>query len=174
MPAKDGPARDTAPAQPTEPELRSLLHELVRLETELWNAVEDRVRADHGVALGSYEVMTVIAGQPGCRVQDVTAALSITVGGVSKIVDRLEAAGHCARRANPADRRSSIIELTAPGVRLLAQLSHTVENELERRLGPALPGVSLPGLTRTLTQLRSAVQATGIPDAAGARVEVTR
>jgi len=94
-----------------------------------------------------------------------------------QIVDRLEAAGYCGRRANPADRRSSIIELTAPGVRLLAQLTQTVQDELERRLGPARPGVSLAGLTRSLTQLRSAVRATGTPDtsdAPGAIEQATR
>ena len=146
-------------------ELTALFSELVRLEVELWGAVEGRVRTEHGMALGSYEVMAVVARQPGCRVHDIATALSITVGGVSKIVDRLEAAGYCARRANPADRRSSIIELTAPGDRLLVQLSQTVEDELERRLGPARPGVSLAGLTRTLTQLRATVRATGTPDA---------
>ena len=98
-------------------------------------------------------------------VHDIVAALSITVGGVSKIVDRLEVAGYCARRANPAYRRSSIIELTAPGDRLLVQLSQTVEDELERRLGPARPSVSLAGLTRTLTHLLSTIRAAGTPDA---------
>src|ERR1700684_3131227 len=114
------PARAAPSAQSARPDLTDLFSELVRLETELWNAVEDRVRAEHGVALGSQEEMRVIAPQPGCRVQDIAAALSITVGGVSKIVDRLEAAGYCARRANPADRRASIIELTTSGDRLLA------------------------------------------------------
>ncbi|MBV9793344.1 MAG: winged helix-turn-helix transcriptional regulator [Actinobacteria bacterium] len=150
---------DQSADQPTGPELRSLLHELVRFETELWDAIESRVRADHGVPLGNYEVMTVIAGQPGCRVQDIAAALSITVGGVSKIVDRIEAAGHCARRANPADRRSSVIELTPPGVRILAALTATVEDELERRLGPALSAHSLATLTHALARLRTAVGA---------------
>ena len=148
-------------------DLTALFSELVRLEVELWAAVEGQVRAEHGMALGSYEVMAVVARQPGCRVHDIATALSITVGGVSKIVDRLEAAGYCARRANPADRRSSIIELTAPGERLLVQLSQTVEDELERRLGPARPSVSLAGLTRTLTQLRSTIRAAGTPDATG-------
>src|ERR1700744_639478 len=98
-------------------ELTALFSELVRLEVELWGAVEGRGRAEHGMALGSYEGMAVVARQPGCRVHDIATALSITVGGVSKIVDRLEAAGYCARRANPADRRWSIIELTAPRAR---------------------------------------------------------
>src|SRR6202012_1482480 len=91
-------------------ELTALFSELVRLEVELWDAVEGRVRADHGLALGSYEVMTVVARQPGCRVHDIATALSITVGGVSKIVDRIEATGDCMRRANPGDRRGVVIQ----------------------------------------------------------------
>ncbi len=67
------------------PELTALFRELVRLEIELWDAVEDRVRAEHAMALGSYEVLSVIAREPGCRVHDVAAELSITVGGTSKV-----------------------------------------------------------------------------------------
>ena len=120
------------------PELTALFSALVRLEVELWDAVEGRVRAEHAMALGSYEVMTVIAQERGCRVHDIAAALSITVGGVSKIVDRIEAGGLCARRANPGDRRSSIIELTAAGRRRLREVTRTVEAELARRRAPAV------------------------------------
>ena len=140
-------------------DLAQLFSELVRLETELWNAVESRVRADHGLALGSYEVMTVVAQHPGCRVHDIAAALSITVGGVSKIVDRIEATGDCARRANPGDRRSSIIVLTPAGPRRLADVTGTVERELSRRLAPALQDRPPSEFTHRLTQLRAAVQA---------------
>jgi DNA-binding MarR family transcriptional regulator len=140
-------------------DLAVLFSELVRLETELWDAVEGRVRAEHGMPLGNYEVMTVIARQPGCRVHDIAAALSITVGGVSKIIDRLEAAGYCARRANPGDRRSSIIELTGTGQARLAEVTRTVETELARRLAPALPDRSAAEFTGLLTRLRAAVRA---------------
>jgi DNA-binding MarR family transcriptional regulator len=139
--------------------LTALFSELVRLETELWNAVESRVRAEHGLALGSYEVMTVVAQRPGCRVHDIAAALSITVGGVSKIVDRIEATGDCTRRANPGDRRSSIIELSPAGQRRLADVTGTVERELSRRLAPALQDRSPSEFTHQLTQLRAAVRA---------------
>ena len=37
--------------------LTTVFSELVRLETELWDAVEGQVRRQHGVALGSYEAM---------------------------------------------------------------------------------------------------------------------
>src|ERR1700761_1547590 len=140
-------------------DLAQLFSELVRLETELWNAVESRVRADHGLALGSYGVMTVVGQHPGCRVHDIAAALSITVGGVSKIVDRIEATGDCMRRANPGDRRASISEPPPAGLRRLAYVPGTVERELSRRLAPALQDRSPSEFTHQLIQLRAAVRA---------------
>jgi MarR family transcriptional regulator, organic hydroperoxide resistance regulator len=144
-----------ANAEPNGPDLRTFFSELVRLETELWDAVEGRLRADHGVTLPFFEFMQVISGQPHCRVHDIATRLAITVGGTSKIVDRIEAAGYCMRHANPSDRRSSIITLTAVGKRLLPRLTATVEDELRTRLGPGISDRSLGQLTRTLTRLRA-------------------
>lgn len=140
-------------------ELRVLFSELVRLETELWGAVEARLRSDHGITLPFFEFMQIISRSPDCRVQDIATELSITVGGTSKIVDRIEAAGYCARHANPGDRRSSIIVLTTAGRRLLPEITATVDDELLARLGPELSGRSLTQLTRTLTTLRAGVKA---------------
>jgi len=137
--------------------LRFLFSELVRLETELWDALEGRVRAEHGVTLPFFEFMQVISRNPECRVQDIADELGITVGGTSKIVDRIEAAGYCLRHANPRDRRSSIIRLTPAGARLLTQLTATVDDELRARLG-SLPHRSLARLAKTLTALRTAVR----------------
>jgi MarR family transcriptional regulator, organic hydroperoxide resistance regulator len=139
-------------------DVRFLFSELVRLETELWNAVEGRLRADFGVTLPVFEFLQVISRHPACRVQDIAAELSITVGGTSKIVDRIEASGYCARSANPGDRRSSIISLTPAGKRLLPKLSAAVDNELRARLGTVVSDRSLIQLTRTLTKLRTAVR----------------
>jgi DNA-binding MarR family transcriptional regulator len=140
-------------------DLRFLFSELVRLETELWNAVEGRLRADFGVTLPVFEFMQTISRNPVCRVQDIAAELSITVGGTSKIVDRIEASGYCLRIANPDDRRSSIIKLTPAGKRLLPKLCAAVDDELRHRLGAGVPDRSLIQLTRTLTKLRTSVRA---------------
>jgi DNA-binding MarR family transcriptional regulator len=141
--------------------LKRLFSELVRLETELWGAVENRLRADHDLPLPQFEFMQVISRVPNCRVQDIAEEISITVGGASKIVDRIEAAGHCARRANPGDRRSSIVELTPAGKRLLAKANVTFEDELRKRLGPALSDSSSVQFTKTLSRLRAAVNSAG-------------
>jgi len=62
----------------------------------------------------------------------------ITVGGTSKLIDRIESSGHCRRRPNPEDGRSSVIELTASGRRLLDKATQAVDDELTVRLGDVL------------------------------------
>ena len=143
------------------PDLRFLFSQLVRLETELWNAVEGRLRAEFGVTLPVFEFLQVISRTPDCRVQDIAAELSITVGGTSKVVDRIEASGYCARSANPSDRRSSIIKLTPAGKRLLPRLTAAVDDELRSRLGAGATDKALIQLAKTLTRLRAAVRAGG-------------
>ena len=136
---------------------RALFSDLIRLETELWNAVAARLRAEHGLELSWFEPMQVISRSPSCRVQEIAAALSITVGGASKIVDRIEAAGWCRRQDNPADGRSSFIELTPAGSRLLAKAERTFEREVEDRLRGPLTAGQLRELAATIRRLREAV-----------------
>ena len=138
-------------------ELRALFSDLVRLETELWDAVEARLRAEHDLTLGRFEVLDLVATHDGtARVQDVAAALSITVGGVSKLVDRLEAAGLLVRAPNPDDRRSSLLELTRAGAGLRDIAGATVRAELDVRLGAVLSPRRLRDLHRSIVDLREA------------------
>ena len=137
-------------------DLLDLFHQLVRLETELWNAVDARLRVEFDLPLSRLEPMQVIARRPSCRVYDIAEELSITIGGTSKLVDRIEAAGYCVRRANPDDRRSSIIELTAAGRRVLAKATKVFESELGTRIGSAVPGRSLQQFYSTVVKPRVA------------------
>jgi DNA-binding MarR family transcriptional regulator len=138
------------------PDLKQLFSDLVRLETELWNAVDARMRAEHGLPLHKFEPMQVIATTRHCRVYDIAGELSLTTGGVSKLVDSIEAAGHCKRRPNPDDRRSSIIDLTPAGRRALADATETFEAELEARLGSAMSDRALNQFSSGLRELRTA------------------
>jgi DNA-binding MarR family transcriptional regulator len=137
-------------------DLLDLFHQLIRFETELWNAVDARLRTEFNLPLSRLEPMQVIARHPSCRVYDIAAELSITIGGTSKLVDRIQTAGYCVRHANPDDRRSSIIELTAAGRRVLAKAAAVLEEELQTRIGSAVPERSLQQLYATLVKLRSA------------------
>ncbi len=135
-------------------ELARLFSDLIRFETELWNAVDSRLRADFDLPLARFEPMQVIERMPACRVYDIAAELSITVGGTSKLVDRIEAAGHCRRVANPKDRRSSLIKLTAAGRRLLVGASEVFEAELQARIGSVVSPRQLGQFHTTLNKLR--------------------
>lgn len=138
-------------------ELRRLFDDLVRFETELWNAIDARLQRDCGVSMGSLDVMSVVARTPGCRVNDIAAALAITVGGASQAVDRIAGRGHLVRRPNPADRRSSVVELTPQGQELTASAGRVLDRELERRLRGPLSDAALDRLGSALAALRAAV-----------------
>ena len=141
-------------AQP-DPDLGSLFSDLIRLETELWDLVDVRLRRDHDLALSWFEPMLVIDATPSCRVIDIAEALSITIGGTSKLVDRIENAGWCERSPNPDDGRSSTIGLTRAGRRLLVAARRTFTEEVGTRLGEPLSTSELQRFAATVRKLRT-------------------
>jgi MarR family transcriptional regulator, organic hydroperoxide resistance regulator len=137
-------------------DLKRVYQDLVRFEIELWNAVDARLRAECDLQLTWFEAMRLLAQRPECRVQDMAEEFGITVGGTSKVVDRIETAGYCRRRANPNDRRSSLIELTPAGRRLVDRATKAFEAELETRIGSVVPEQDLESFAATLSALRVA------------------
>jgi len=110
--------------------------------------------------------MSVIDRIPGCRVYDIANELGITTGGTSKLVDRIEASGYCRRLPNPGDRRSSLLELTEAGRRMIAEAGAAFDDELQHRLGAALPERTLRQFASTLTRLRNASRRAGMEQSA--------
>jgi DNA-binding MarR family transcriptional regulator len=143
-------------------DLERIFSELVRLETELWNAVDARLRAEFDLPLSRYEPMRVMQRRGPCRVNDIASDLVITIGGTSKLIDRIEASGYCRRRPNPEDGRSSIIELTQSGRRLLARAKPAVDDELSAQLAGVLSPRMLQQFAASLGKLRAAGQHAGI------------
>ncbi|MFI6945035.1 MarR family winged helix-turn-helix transcriptional regulator [Streptomyces sp. NPDC050422] len=132
--------------------------DLVRVETRLYNAVGARLRAEHGLTLGQFEFLHIIDRVDGCRVLDIVGELAITVGAVSKAVDRLVAADWCVRVAHPQDRRSSVLRLTPEGTKVLAASRPVVESALTSLTG-AVPAADLRRLAATLAALRASLEA---------------
>jgi MarR family transcriptional regulator, organic hydroperoxide resistance regulator len=137
-------------------DLRQVFNDLIRFEIQLWDAVDARLKRDFDLPLTHFEPMSVMDRLPRCRVYDIASELGITTGGTSKLVDRIEASGYCRRMANPDDRRSSLLELTPAGRRLFAEAAKAFDDELERRLGRAVPERTLRQFASTLARLRAA------------------
>ncbi|HEY3510059.1 MarR family winged helix-turn-helix transcriptional regulator [Kribbella sp. NPDC051137] len=148
-------------------DLTALFTDLVRLETRLYNALDSRLKAEHELPLGQFEFLRYIASRDTARVFDLAHEMAITVGATSKAVDRLEAAGRIRRTANPSDRRSSLVELTAEGRRALESATPTVEAELQTWVGSVLPAPVLEQLATHLSMLRQRAEIDPRTDRAG-------
>ena len=124
--------------------------DLVRAETRLYNAVDQRVKAAAGVGAGHFELLRYVRDHPGARVADLAA-----VGTTSKIVDRLEKGGWMERRPNPANRRSSLLALTPAGESVVSRAEPAWQAAIQEILGGAVTPEELTVLSLTLGALRS-------------------
>jgi DNA-binding MarR family transcriptional regulator len=69
------------------------------------------------VPLSWYDVLIELLEAPGRRLRqrDLVRKVVLTRSGISRLIDRLEAAGLVSREPNPADRRGDLIVLTDTG-----------------------------------------------------------
>jgi DNA-binding MarR family transcriptional regulator len=110
------------------------------LEIALWDLVDARLRKSHELPLAFFESLLFISRAPrgSMRVGDLAQALRVTVGGTSKLVDRIEKTGLIARESDPDDRRASRVTLTTAGKRKLTAALKTYEAQVTGLLGGVL------------------------------------
>jgi DNA-binding MarR family transcriptional regulator len=86
--------------------------------------------------LSWYEVLSAVerspTGQP--RMSELAEWLTLSRGGITKLVDRLQAAGLLQRVSCSSDRRSLQARLTPAGEQMLAEMRAIYEAELDRHL----------------------------------------
>ena len=140
-------------------DFRRAFDDLVRFETELWNALNARLVDECDISLGAFNVLLIVSDTPRCRVQDLAAALAITVGGVSQAVDRVEARGLLVRTPNPSNRRSSHLSVTDYGHAVLDLASGVFDDELSTWFTAPAEKYSFSEFARDIAALRAANQA---------------
>ncbi|MCX5064291.1 MarR family winged helix-turn-helix transcriptional regulator [Micromonospora lupini] len=143
-----------------ESDLAEVFERVVRLQVDLFTAVDTRLRRELGILLIALLPLRVIATRPDCRVQDIAEGVGISVGGASKSVDRLEHGGWVRRAENPADRRSSVLHLTAEGERMVSAGTAIIEAEMRSRLLPPLGPAGVARFATDINQLLGLPQAT--------------
>ena len=132
-------------------------------------ALRDATRVLTGVALRSLDVLggvvtlpqfrllAVLADLGRARSAQVARALGLDASTVTRLADRLVAAGHVIRGSDPAHRSVVTLELTTSGRDLITTVAAAREREL-RRLLDSLPPDSRQVIASALRQL---VQAAG-------------
>ncbi|MFE9673883.1 MarR family winged helix-turn-helix transcriptional regulator [Streptomyces sp. NPDC006259] len=80
-------------------------------------------------------VLFVLEHQEGINLRSLAHSLASTPPSVSRLCDRLQAAGFVERVVNPSDRRELRLRLSGPGRTFLADLRERRERELRAVLG---------------------------------------
>jgi DNA-binding MarR family transcriptional regulator len=106
-------------------ELRTALRRFAR--------ASERITRDTGLTPQRYQLLLMIKAADGAAtVSSLCAALQLGQSGVTQLVQRGEALGLLERHAVPGDARSSRLELTDAGDRLLAGVFTRLGPERER------------------------------------------
>lgn len=116
------------------------LSDLIRVEIRMWDQIDARLRGAHDLPLAYFWPLYVIgrSSDERLRVGELATALGFTVGGTSKLVDRIERAGLLRREPDVQDRRASRIALTDAGRDTLTAACATYEAEMTAMLDAAL------------------------------------
>lgn len=135
-----------------------LFADLVRCETRLYNALNDRLRERHGIVTSQYEFLHYLREHPESRVADLATEFAVGIGATSKGIDRLERSGWVARQPNPSDRRSSLLVLTDEGARLVDAAEQTFTSRVTELVEGALDRRQVGAVAEVLTVLRATLE----------------
>lgn len=132
-----------------------LLGTAARLVEHSWNA---RLR-EHGVSHAGLIVLSTLGRGPTSQ-RDLADDQHVTEQTIGRTIAHLESTGHVIRRSDPTDRRRRVVELTASGSTLLAEMFDTGERLTDDILTSA--GVDVAQFRGTLKTLISAMDPAGL------------
>lgn len=114
---------------------RRLLHLLNALGGTTFRQLLWQKATELDLTFAQSQVLFHVAQHPGCHMGEVARAFRVTLPAVTHIVDRLEQKRLVGRAADPADRRVSVLELSATGQALVRELEGLQLGTLDRVLG---------------------------------------
>lgn len=130
---------------------------LVRAHASALNEIEGRLKAEGLPALEWYDVLLELEAGGALRPRDLRARLLLAQSNLSRLLDRMVAAGVVTRRACADDRRGQLVEISSAGRRLRRRMWPVYESGIDagvvRKLGEA-DLVALADLLAPLVTMR--------------------
>ncbi|MGW4891574.1 MarR family winged helix-turn-helix transcriptional regulator [Kitasatospora sp. NPDC004240] len=128
-----------------------LLGAASRLEHILGRAIE----AECGISHSVFEVLLVLgrAGEPGLPMREIGRERVLTTGGVTRLVDRMEAAGLVRRTQHPEDRRVQLVALTELGERTCVRAARVHAENVQHYFLDHVPHADRDGFIADLRRL---------------------
>ena len=119
--------------------------------------LEEDLTRECGLSMVDYEVLLNLALAPGNRLrhQELVRCARLTKSGISRLVDRLEAAGWIANETCASDRRGAFAVLTAAGSRLQKRAAVVHLRGIEELFGSRLTDAQARQLEALMLSIRS-------------------
>jgi DNA-binding MarR family transcriptional regulator len=94
-----------------------LWESLIRAQVGILERLEQELQAEQGLALSWYEVLLHLSRSPDgrMRMQDLAHSVLQSKSGLTRLIDRMEAAGLVSRESCPSDRRGVFAAITPAG-----------------------------------------------------------
>jgi DNA-binding MarR family transcriptional regulator len=128
---------------------------LVQAHGVVLEGVERRLVAEAGLPVSWYEVLVRLsrADEERMRMQDLARSVLLSKSGLTRLADRMEAAGLVERRACATDRRVTYVALTDRGREALERAQPVFASGVEHHLAYHLPAEDLDRLTGALQRV---------------------
>lgn len=95
-------------------------------------SLEERLHQETGLLLADNEALLHLETEGSLlRMSEIAHRLILSRGGTTKVIDRLEEMGLVERRPDPADRRATIVSITAAGREARAGARRVIDSILE-------------------------------------------
>jgi len=107
-----------------DPSAMGVVGRVLRLG-KLWEQRLGRLLKEHRLVAGEFDVLATLRRQGDeCELSpsQLSQVAMLTTGGMTNLLDRLQRRGWVERRPNPADRRGTLVRLTAEGRELIDEL----------------------------------------------------
>ena len=129
---------------------------LIEAHNELYNAMTRRLESEVGLPVPWLGVLLRLARTPEQRLRmtELARDMTISTSGLTRLIDRIEQAGHVRREACPNDRRGFFAVLTPAGRRMVARATPSHLADLDRYLSAPLTPAELGQLTDLLRRVR--------------------
>ena len=125
---------------------------LIGAHAALTRQLSAELVAEHGLTLNEFEVLVLLDRAPegAMRRVDLAHEVRLTASGVTRLLDRLEAAGLVGKRRCEADARVTYAHLTAAGMKKLERCAPDQAATAERLLGERFDDGELTSLVELL------------------------
>ena len=146
------------PLDPDEEHAITLMGLLVEVHARITRVLGAHMEEACGLPLSWYDAMIRLRRSPGgfTTMTRLAGEVSLTSGGITRLVDRLVDSGYAERSSCPTDRRSVYVRLTAAGAAKVDEATASHRAVLEHYLIQPLDDDERAALESVLRKLRNA------------------